>query len=114
VCVFETILFAALYNSEGVVVRSGTGSMQFGTRRLRALQSEEAVSSDFELDFGVLACPSDYDKDSTTAMSGIMAATTIRKTIYAEERQGKHKTTTGQLLHTIHRVNGYNLEAIIL
>jgi hypothetical protein len=57
VCVFETILFAAFYSTAGVVLGSGTGSMQFGARRLRVLQtdrSEAAATSKFGLDLGVL------------------------------------------------------------
>jgi hypothetical protein len=60
VCFFETILFAAFYNTTGVVVGSGTGSMQFGgARGLRGLQAdtsrlEAAATSEFDLYFGVL------------------------------------------------------------
>ena len=53
VCVFETILFAAFYSSVGIVLGSGAGSMQFSTRRLRALQAEAAGRSGFKLDIGV-------------------------------------------------------------
>jgi hypothetical protein len=89
VCVFETILFAAFYTTTGTVLGSGTGSMQFGTRRLRALQ--EAVSSEFELDFGVTnkngredpteeynpSAPKDQGGQSGAATSGVMAATAL-------------------------------------
>jgi hypothetical protein len=58
VCVFETMLFAAFYSTTGVVFGSGTGSMQFGTRRLRALpqadRTEVAATSEFNLAFGIL------------------------------------------------------------
>ena len=59
VCVLETMLFAAFYSTTGVVLGSGTGSMQFGgARRLRALQAGTkpavAATSEFNLDFGIL------------------------------------------------------------
>jgi hypothetical protein len=73
VCFFETILFAAFYSNVGVVLGSGTGSMQFGgARRLRALQSdrsESAATSDFELDLAVNPVP----RGSGAASSGVMA-----------------------------------------
>jgi hypothetical protein len=89
VCVFETILFAAFYTQVGVVLGSGTGSMQFGpgARRLRALQgadrSESAATSDFDLYLGVLKDNSppvkddNKDNDSGAATSGVMAATAL-------------------------------------
>ena len=99
VCVFETILFAAFYSAVGVVLGSGTGSMQFGAggRRLRALQgvdgdrSESAATSDFDLYLGVLAngpprgdnvgtgpgADQEYGDDSGAATSGVMAATAL-------------------------------------
>ena len=83
VCFFETILFAAFYSNVGVVLGSGTGSMQFGSgaggRRLRALQaadrSESAATSEFELDFGVN--PVQDRGGSGAATSGVMAATAL-------------------------------------
>jgi hypothetical protein len=75
-CFFETILFAAFYTDVGVVLGSGTGSMQFGgARRLRALQdrSESAATSDFELDLAVNPVP----RGSGAASSGIMAAAAL-------------------------------------
>ena len=99
VCVFETILFAAFYSAVGVVLGSGTGSMQFGAggRRLRALQgvdgdrSESAATSDFDLYLGVLAngpprgdnvgtgpgADQDSIDDSGAATSGVMAASAL-------------------------------------
>jgi hypothetical protein len=80
VCVFETILFAAFYSNVGVVLGSGTGSMQFGARRLRALQasgrSESAAASDFELDLAVNPVGRDRG-GSGAATSGVMAATAL-------------------------------------
>ena len=80
VCSFETILFAAFYSNVGVVLGSGTGSMQFGTRRLRALQgagdrSESAAESEFELDLAVN--PRGDVRGSGAATSGVMAATAL-------------------------------------
>jgi hypothetical protein len=77
VCFFETILFADFYiRAAGLVSGSGTGSMQFGTRRLRALQdadaSEVAATSEFGLDFLVNPAPDDI---SGAAASGVVAAT---------------------------------------
>jgi hypothetical protein len=78
VCVFETILFAAFYTTTGTVLGTGTGSMQFGARRLRALQdrSESAAASEFDLDFEV-----DQGRGKNTgsgaATSGLMAATAL-------------------------------------
>jgi hypothetical protein len=89
VCFFETILFAAFYNTDGVVAGSGTGSMQFGaaganTRRLRALQAdspEAAATSEFELDFGVLnpgrVDPRDGSGAASAAKSAVMAASAL-------------------------------------
>jgi hypothetical protein len=86
VCFFETILFAAFYSSDGFVVGSGTGSMQFGaaganTRRLRALQAdppEAAATSEFELDFGVLNPGRVDPRDgSGAARSAAMAASAL-------------------------------------
>jgi hypothetical protein len=85
VCFFETILFAAFYSSAGVVSGSGTGSMQFGTRRLRALQAdtntpEAAATSEFELDFGVndpVRPRGDPRDGSGAATSGVMTATAL-------------------------------------
>jgi hypothetical protein len=92
VCYFETILVAAFYTSPGSVLGSGTGSMQFGGRRLlRALQQgyslqaapEAAATSEFELDFGVNAPVLVRDDRSsaatraTRATRGVMAATAL-------------------------------------
>jgi hypothetical protein len=79
VCFFETILFAAFYSNVGVVLGSGTGSMQFGGARrgLRALQSdrsESAATSDFELDLAVNPLG---PRGSGAASSGVMAATAL-------------------------------------
>jgi hypothetical protein len=78
VCFFETILFAAFYSTTGVVVGSGTGSMQFGgARRLRGLEverSESAASSEFDLYFGTL---DEQDAGDSAATSGVMAATAL-------------------------------------
>jgi hypothetical protein len=77
VCTFETILFAAFYTTDGEVLGSGTGSMQFGpARRLRAL-ADEAATSDFELDFRVNAVDIQRGDDSGAATSGVMAATAL-------------------------------------
>jgi hypothetical protein len=78
VCVFETILFAAFYTTAGTVLGAGTGSMQFGARRLRALQGrpETAASSEFELDFGVLEGRG-KNTGSGAATSSLMAATAL-------------------------------------
>jgi hypothetical protein len=96
VCFFETMLFAAFYSTTGVVVGSGTGSMQFGdgARRLRrALQAdgapEAAATSEFELDIGVRkntrptpkyggrADDDDVFGDGAASSSGFMAATAL-------------------------------------
>ena len=93
VCVFETILFAAFYSAVGVVLGSGTGSMQFGTRRLRALQrSESAAAADFDLYLGVLdtgkpnsenrgtgpgAVQDGSDGSGAATSGGVMAATAL-------------------------------------
>jgi hypothetical protein len=96
VCVFESILFADFYSTPGVVLGSGTGSMQFGPstpRRLSTLQadmSESTATSEFEIDFGVNERlpiyydidPNDIDpnfkeEDSGAATPGAMAATAL-------------------------------------
>jgi hypothetical protein len=79
VCFFETILFAAFYTTAGVILGSGTGSMQLGARRLRALQDdrpETAATSEFELNFGIghFATRMPSLDDSGAATSGVMAA----------------------------------------
>jgi hypothetical protein len=78
VCSFETILFAAFYSTNGVVLGSGTGSMQFGdgARRLRSLQAEAAATSEFELDFGVRK-DRPTPKSGATSSNGVMAATAL-------------------------------------
>jgi hypothetical protein len=76
-CSFDTILFAAFYSTTGVVVGSGTGSMQFGgARRLRGLQNEDdrseaAAISAFDISFGTLT------SGALAATSGVMAATAL-------------------------------------
>ena len=88
VCIFETILFAAFYDTPGVVLGSGTGSMQYGNRRLGASEgdrSEVAATSDFQFNIGVkedealFYDSSDLEDeseevDSGAATSGVMAA----------------------------------------
>jgi hypothetical protein len=83
VCSFETILFAAFYTTAGTVAGSGTGSMQFGARRLRALQAtlpEAAATSELELDFGINAPGADSTNlrdGSGAATSGVMAGAAL-------------------------------------
>jgi hypothetical protein len=79
-------LFAAFYTTAGTVAGSGTGSMQFGARRLRALQAtlpEAAATSELELDFGINAPGVDLrdGSGSGAATSGVMAGAALVMTI---------------------------------
>ena len=79
ICSFETILFAAFYQSAGTVAGSGVASVQFGgsARRLRNgsrdLQAgQAAASSEFNLDFKTLPSTDNQSSDAATS-SGMLA-----------------------------------------
>jgi hypothetical protein len=142
VCVFGTILFAAFYTSQctGVVFGSGTGSMQFGTRRLRALQPnrpEAVATSEFALDFGVehtptvyllLAYECDLDNNPLGANMNAAALASLRtrqqeSTVRVCVRPDATAVTAGMKMHNLdwltfsrdairqEAIIGYNLEA---
>ena len=84
VCNFESILFAAFYTSVGTVAGAGVASMQFGARRLRALQQQQgassstgaaAGSSEFNLNLDVV--PSANGQASSASSVGIFAAAAL-------------------------------------
>ena len=89
-CQFSSILFAAFYATEGVVLGSGVSSMQFGTRRRalregqqpRALQ-EAAATSEFDMTVPIRAANDGPTRvvvaagaTTTTAFVGVLALIT--------------------------------------
>lgn len=84
VCAFESILFAAMFRTPGLVTGSGVASMQFGTetitntrRELRSLQDRgdegAAAQAEFDFDMEVVPVRNPYlnygDDSSSSALS---------------------------------------------
>jgi hypothetical protein len=83
ICSFESILIARFFTSLGVVTGSGVASMQYGSnvnRRLRALQDDEAVSSEFEMDFSIKRTDNNVQGTSGASSMGVMALTILALT----------------------------------